>query len=385
MGGIKLRPGSNLLIKTHIQPPFGGEEIVLNTISKIRLPARDPGFSHDNIPGLFGITFNGDTSRLFVKNSRPSTGSVSGFVHTKSISSKTVKLYPVGMWPGYTMHTHGCFSGLPGVNIVAAANESDADAILVGVFPENSDLDQQYEIIRSTTSKPLILYTNEHEVCGLPGLSQLNFDRYYACMSHYASAESMHVWCPMAVNWYGWNCVDFITSRCANSLSRWPWQSRSSSALFCYSNPSCDFRNRTAELLQDVNLLHSCGGVLNNVNGERAPRNFDDYIKYCSGFKGYIAFENSSFPGYLTEKVLQGIMAGAKVFYWGDSLVNEFIEESYCLDLTGLSPHEAAYQIQKELVTTHEFSNSGHPIKPLFQERLDYSRESLSRILLSLT
>jgi hypothetical protein len=384
IGRVKLRPGSTLLIKSHVQPPPGGEEIIFEDISKTQSTVRNSDLPRDSKPGLFGLTFNGDTSKLFVKDSRRSTFAESTIVRHKSKGSKNVNLYPMGMWPGYTMHTHRCFSDLPGVKISQAQNVRDADAILVGVFPENSDLDKQYEKIISITNKPLVLYTNEHDVFGLPGFNQLNFDRYYACMSHYASANPMHIWCPMAVNWYGWNCVDSITSRCANSVSRRPWQSRASLALFCYSNPGCDYRNRTAQLLQNESLLHSCGGVLNNLNGERAPRSLDAYIDYCSDLKGYMAFENSSFPGYLTEKVLHGVMVGAKVFYWGDPLVNEFFDESYCLNLTGLSPHEAAFQIQKELGSTHEFTYYDNPIKPLFKERLDYSRESLARILLSL-
>lgn len=55
-----------------------------------------------------------------------------------------------------------------------------------------------------------------------------------------------------------------------------------------------------------------------------------------------MAFEISSFPGYLTEKVLMGIMAGCQTFHWGDSTLNTLFAEQHGLNLTGLSPRNSA-------------------------------------------
>ncbi|CAE8601489.1 unnamed protein product, partial [Polarella glacialis] len=57
-----------------------------------------------------------------------------------------------------------------------------------------------------------------------------------------------------------------------------------------------------------------CGGqVMNNVGGP-----VKDKMEFLSRYKFNICFENASFPGYCTEKLLHAFAAGCVPIYWGD-------------------------------------------------------------------
>jgi len=92
---------------------------------------------------------------------------------------------------------------------------------------------------------------------------------------------------------------------------------------FIYSNPHCEFRNRFFELLSRYKRVDSAGAVYNNV--PRLVSSWDQYfrakVEFQKQYKFSIAFENKSQNGYLTEKIVQPMMARSLPIYWGDPLV----------------------------------------------------------------
>lgn len=69
--------------------------------------------------------------------------------------------------------------------------------------------------------------------------------------------------------------------------------------------------------LSKYKSIASGGGVLNNVGGRVADKNV-----FCSGYKFNIAIENSSCPGYVTEKVMQALAVNTVPIYFGDPTVS---------------------------------------------------------------
>jgi hypothetical protein len=387
-GSVSLCSNDPVIIETCLLPPPGAEQIQGVGRFLMRAPTQlNRTEQADGILGLFGLTFDADVSQISaLARPRPSLHVSPYRPCNSSPTLKEIRLFPMGMWPGYDVSGHGCFQGLPGLKVLQADSINDADAILVGVFSEWHDLDRHYQHIISLTTKPLVFYTNEHSSEGvLPGIHQLDFGKYFACLSHYRVSHSSHVWSPMVVNWFGWQCLDQATDYFRQSLRKFPHRARLRKAIFCYSNDCCEYRNRTAELLLSADLLHACGRLLNNCEGKTAPRDRASYLDYCSRFSSYIAFENSSFPGYFTEKAMQGIMAGCKTFYWGDATVEDLFSERWCVNLTGLSVSDSALVIAGHLVDNDEGASPKEPFKPLFRDLLMASRDSLCRILLSLT
>jgi hypothetical protein len=82
---------------------------------------------------------------------------------------------------------------------------------------------------------------------------------------------------------------------------------------FVYSNASAGERLRFLDLLNGYREV-DCGGKLRNNIGGRVG----DKLEFLGNYKFTIAFENSSFPGYTTEKILDPLVAGSVPIYWGN-------------------------------------------------------------------
>ena len=95
---------------------------------------------------------------------------------------------------------------------------------------------------------------------------------------------------------------------------------------FVVSNASfCDpIRRKFFERLSKYKKVDSGGRWLNNVGGP-----VKDKLEFCRGYKFNIAFENSSSPGYVTEKIMEAYAAQTVPIYYGDPTVEtDFRPES---------------------------------------------------------
>jgi len=74
--------------------------------------------------------------------------------------------------------------------------------------------------------------------------------------------------------------------------------------------------------------VDSAGSLLNNM-GQRIPGRGDQKPKvdFISDYRFTIAAENSSHPGYTTEKLLHPLSVGSIPIYWGSERANEDFNE----------------------------------------------------------
>ena len=86
---------------------------------------------------------------------------------------------------------------------------------------------------------------------------------------------------------------------------------------FVYSNPKCKTRIKFFKKLSKYKRVDSGGRLLNNIGGP-----VDDKISFLRKYKFTISFENSSHPGYTTEKIMQPMQAESLPIYWGNPLVH---------------------------------------------------------------
>jgi len=106
---------------------------------------------------------------------------------------------------------------------------------------------------------------------------------------------------------------------------------------------SADERTRIFDLLSQYKPVNSGGRWRNNVGGRVA-----DKLAFQAKHKFVIAFENCSYPGYLTEKFAQAAQAQAVPIYWGDPTIGELLNPKAfinCHDFATLE--EAVEQIKK--------------------------------------
>lgn len=84
-------------------------------------------------------------------------------------------------------------------------------------------------------------------------------------------------------------------------------------AALVVSNGGTVTRNRIHDLLETYRPVASGGRFRNNVGGP-----VDDKDAFIRRYKFSLAVENSSFPGYVTEKLLHALQADTVPIYWGD-------------------------------------------------------------------
>lgn len=92
---------------------------------------------------------------------------------------------------------------------------------------------------------------------------------------------------------------------------------------FVYSNNNASpHREEFFDKLSEYKTISSGGRYRNNVGGPVA-----DKLQFQLTHKFSIAFENSSYPGYCTEKLVQSFAAQTIPIYWGDEFVGETFNE----------------------------------------------------------
>lgn len=95
---------------------------------------------------------------------------------------------------------------------------------------------------------------------------------------------------------------------------------------FVYSNGnSADpIRKQAFRAISSYKPVRSGGKFLNNIG---VPDGVKDKHAFQSEHKFSIAYENTTYPGYTTEKLLQAFAAHTVPIYWGDPLVKETFNE----------------------------------------------------------
>ena len=108
-------------------------------------------------------------------------------------------------------------------------------------------------------------------------------------------------------------------------------------------------REEMLYLLSKYKKVDSAGAYLNNV-GYR-PR---DKARFQSRYKFSLAFENSSSPGYITEKIVDAAYAGTIPIYWGDPTATEVFDASSFVNCRDYSSLETAAQAVIDLDRNEE-------------------------------
>ena len=85
---------------------------------------------------------------------------------------------------------------------------------------------------------------------------------------------------------------------------------------FVASNPAGEYRNKIFHMLNEYKPVLSGGQLFNNIGGV-LPRDVKSKIDFFSKCHFSLCFENSSWPGYLTEKLQHGLIANTVPLYWG--------------------------------------------------------------------
>ncbi len=86
---------------------------------------------------------------------------------------------------------------------------------------------------------------------------------------------------------------------------------------FVVKNPGCKYRNDYFHILSKVDQVDSAGPLFNNMYDGWRPESVVDKVKFMSKYRFNLCFENSSYPGYCTEKLFEALCAKTVPIYWG--------------------------------------------------------------------
>jgi len=111
-------------------------------------------------------------------------------------------------------------------------------------------------------------------------------------------------------------------------LKKPPYSPELFSRKFCSfvaSNGDAKDRLRFLDRIDQYQTV-DCGGPCRNNVGGRVP----DKLAFLQNYKFNMAFENTSHPGYTTEKIFDAMAANTIPIYWGDPLVaRDFNSKSF--------------------------------------------------------
>jgi hypothetical protein len=97
-------------------------------------------------------------------------------------------------------------------------------------------------------------------------------------------------------------------------------QAKTRFCAFLYANP-CPYREAFFRALSRYKRVDAPGRSMNNMAGiDPVPGQIDwkAKVEFLRAYKFVVAFENSSAPGYNTEKLTHAIEADSMPIYWGD-------------------------------------------------------------------
>ena len=121
---------------------------------------------------------------------------------------------------------------------------------------------------------------------------------------------------------------------------------------FVYSNNKGDvIREKFFQELSKYKKVDSGGRYMNNIG---MPEGVKNKIEFESRHKFSIAFENSLYPGYTTEKLIQSFAANTVPIYWGDPKIKEVFNSGSFVFVNDYRSLEQVVDKIKEIDQTDE-------------------------------
>lgn len=96
--------------------------------------------------------------------------------------------------------------------------------------------------------------------------------------------------------------------------------------------------------LTAVKTVNSGGRMFNNIGGP-----VDDRRAFMSKHRFTICFENASFPGYTTEKIVDAKVSGSVPIYWGDPLINDVFNPKCFINVSDYGTIDRAIEAVMDL------------------------------------
>ena len=165
--------------------------------------------------------------------------------------------------------------------------------------------------------------------------------------------------------------IDFVRALEKHRNAEKIMESKSRFCGFLASNPGGDpYRKKLFHAINSYKRVDSGGLWLNNIGKPLGKEGGfpDSKFNWLKPYKFNLAPENSTYPGYVTEKIIQAYGSGCVPIYWGDySICNE----KYCDKRFIFNP--------KAFINVHDFDNFDNLIDEI--RRIDNDEEAYFNML----
>ena len=110
------------------------------------------------------------------------------------------------------------------------------------------------------------------------------------------------------------------------------------------SNNKGAVRNDFFKELSKYKVVDSGGKTFNNIGGC-----VEDKIAFAANYKFTIAFENSSSPGYCTEKIIDAFLSNTIPIYYGDNTISRIFNSKTFIYLKNEKDFEKTIELIKKI------------------------------------
>ena len=136
---------------------------------------------------------------------------------------------------------------------------------------------------------------------------------------------------------------------------------------FVVKNPGCKYRNDYFNILSKIDRVDAAGPLFNNMYGGWRPETVTDKVKFMGDYKFNLCFENSSYPGYCTEKLFEALCAKTVPIYWGSSTAALDFNPKAFLNRSDFASDQQFIDLIIEMRTNKELYNQFY-LQPMFRE-----------------
>lgn len=115
------------------------------------------------------------------------------------------------------------------------------------------------------------------------------------------------------------------------------------------SNPKAKERIEFFHKLSKYKKVDSAGKYLNNIG-----HSVENKMEFIKDYKFVISFENSSYPGYTTEKLIEPMFSNTIPIYWGNPKVKTDFNTKSFININDFNSYDEAINYIIELDTNEE-------------------------------
>lgn len=134
--------------------------------------------------------------------------------------------------------------------------------------------------------------------------------------------------------WAGWNLQKLIEPKTNEAFA-----DKKKFCCMLVSNANAKERIDFFNELSKYKKVDSAGGHLNNIG-----RSIDDKMDFIQDYKFVISFENSAYPGYTTEKLIEPMLVNSIPIYWGNPVVDKDFNTHSFINITDTKSFDAAIE-----------------------------------------